>query len=106
MLAKYWRNIPEYYDLKTRTGKVITYTILRNIANDPGKEDVDVLVANAPMIIAIVELDDGKRVTSQIVDCEIDEVMIDSKVEAVFRKVREQGKEGVIEYGYKFRLVK
>lgn len=27
------------------------------------------------------------------------------KVEVVFRKVKEDGKDGIIQYGYKFRLI-
>lgn len=57
-----------------------------------------------PYTVAIIELDEGARVTGQIVDCEQDCVQIGSRVESVFRKLGEEGKSGVIHYGYKFRL--
>ena len=58
-----------------------------------------------PYTIAIIELEEGAKITGQIVDCESDCVGIGSKVESVFRKLGEEGKSGVIHYGYKFRLI-
>ena len=49
-------------------------------------------------------LDEGAKITAQIVDCDLDELNIGDEVEVVFRKIREEGKEGVISYGYKFKL--
>lgn len=57
-----------------------------------------------PYNIAIIEMDEGVRITGQIVDCEECEVEIGSEVEAVFRKLGEEGQCGIIHYGYKFRL--
>jgi len=57
----------------------------------------------SPFIVALIELEDGTRVLSQLTDVEPDEVSTGMAVEAVFRRYKEQGKEGIIEYGIKFR---
>lgn len=59
--------------------------------------------AYAPYIIGLIQLDEGPKVTTQIVDCSLEEVYIDMPVEVCFRKLREQGKEGIICYGFKFK---
>lgn len=56
-----------------------------------------------PYIIGIVELGEGVKILSQIVDVFPEEVRVGMPVEMVFRKIREAGVEGIIEYGYKFR---
>jgi uncharacterized OB-fold protein len=56
-------------------------------------------------IVGLVELDDGLRILSQIVDLSPDEIYKKLKVEAVFRRVTEDGKTGIIQYGYKFRPI-
>ncbi len=52
--------------------------------------------------MAQVELDEGARLTAQIVNCDIDAVHIGMRVRACFRKITEYGHEGIIVYGYKF----
>jgi hypothetical protein len=42
---------------------------------------------------------------SQIVDVDPDDVSSGMKVEACFRRVKEDGKTGILQYGYKFRPV-
>ncbi len=54
--------------------------------------------------MGIIKLDEGPRITSQIVDCDPEEVSIGSRVRAVFRKIDEEGPAGAIHYGYKFVL--
>ncbi len=54
-------------------------------------------------MVALVELDDGVRILSQMVDVEPEEVKVGMRVEATFRRIREDGGSGIIEYGYKFR---
>ncbi|MCD6408836.1 MAG: OB-fold domain-containing protein, partial [Candidatus Verstraetearchaeota archaeon] len=48
---------------------------------------------------------DGSSILSQLTDCSPEEVEIGMPVEAVFRKVREDGETGIIMYGLKFRPV-
>ena len=56
-----------------------------------------------PYCLAIVELEEGPRLTSQLVALEENEVKIGMDVEFSFRKISSEGDEGVITYGFKFR---
>jgi hypothetical protein len=56
----------------------------------------------APYVLAIVRLDEGPMVTAQLTD--LDRAPdIGMRVEMVTRKLRSDGTQGVILYGYKFR---
>ena len=55
-----------------------------------------------PYCIAIIELEEGPRITSQIVDCEPEIVKPGMKVKSVFRKLGEDSESGIIHYGTKF----
>jgi len=79
-------------------GKVFSFTVVRT---PPSGFELYI-----PYIMAIVELDEGARVVSQIVDCSPEEVEIGMPVESCFRKIREENKSGLILYGFKFRPVK
>jgi len=57
----------------------------------------------APYTVALVKLEEGPIVTAQLTDVDNNEVEIGMKVEMVTRKLREEGSEGQIIYGYKFR---
>lgn len=76
-------------------GEIVTYTVIRSAAE--GFE------MQTPYIMGIIKLDEGPMLTAQIVDAEIEEVEIGMRVEAAFRKISENGKEGIINYGCKFR---
>ena len=56
-----------------------------------------------PYTVALVKMDDGPIVTAQLTDVDHDKVYIGMRVEMVTRKIREDGAEGQIIYGYKFR---
>ena len=53
--------------------------------------------------VAVIKLDEGPRITAQIVDCPLDEVKIGMRVESTFRRIQEDGYTGAIYYGYKFK---
>lgn len=55
------------------------------------------------MVIALIRLAEGPRVTAQLTDVTLSEVTIDMPVEMVTRKLRDLGPDGLIVYGYKFR---
>ncbi len=57
----------------------------------------------APYTVALVKLAEGPLITAQLTDVENDEVEIGMPVEMTTRKIRTQGDEGLIIYGYKFR---
>jgi len=54
-------------------------------------------------VVALVELEEGVRVTAQLTDVDADEVEIDMPVEMVTRRLQEKGPHGYLVYGYKFR---
>jgi uncharacterized OB-fold protein len=56
-----------------------------------------------PYTVALVKLEEGPLVTAQLTDVDPKEVSIGQPVEMVTRKIREDGPEGLIMYGYKFR---
>ena len=77
-----------------KTGKILTYTRLHEPL--PGFE------AQVPFLLAIVELTNGARVLSQIVDTPEDALKTGAKVRAVVRRMKVDGESGQIFYGYKF----
>jgi uncharacterized OB-fold protein len=58
---------------------------------------------NLPYTVALVKLEEGPLVTAQLADVEPQEISIGMPVEMVTRKLRQEGEQGVIVYGYKFR---
>ena len=77
-----------------QTGKILTYTQLHEPL--PGFE------AQAPFYLAVITLDNGTRVLSQVVDSPDDTVKTGARVRAITRRVRVDGESGQIAYGYKF----
>jgi len=76
-------------------GCIKTYTIIH--AAPGGFEDI------APYAIVIVELAEGPMVSGILVDRV--GIEIGKKVRTVFRKIFEDGKDGIIHYGFKFELL-
>ncbi len=76
-------------------GTIYTYSIMYNVPHGFDEQK--------PYVIAVVQLDEGPKVTAQLTDVAHDEVAIGMRVEMVTRKLREEGQEGQIIYGYKFR---
>lgn len=56
-----------------------------------------------PYIIALVELEKGVKVLSQICDCDVKDLKVGYPVEAVLRRLILPDEENVIKYGLKFR---
>ncbi len=85
------------YELYTFTGlgEVFSYTTIYDAP--AGFEH------NAPYTLALVKLDEGPVVTAQLTDMDKEDVNIGMRVEMVTRKLRTDGDEGMIVYGYKFR---
>lgn len=79
-------------------GEIVTYTII-HVAPEDFEEQV-------PYAVAIIQLEEGPRVTAQIVDCKLEDVKIGMKVESTFRRIQEDGYTGAIYYGYKFKPAK
>jgi uncharacterized OB-fold protein len=122
--ARYWREIPERYrgeankSAKTGkvffparqvepgngnrkfkpvrleyTGEILTFTVIR--VAPMGFEKI------GPYALAIIELDGGGRITTQVADCPLDQVKIGMRVRVEFRKIMSDGDEGLHLYGYK-----
>ncbi|MFA6570208.1 MAG: Zn-ribbon domain-containing OB-fold protein [Bacteroidota bacterium] len=79
------------------TGTILSYTVVHIASDQFAKE--------TPFAVAIIETDEGARLTAQVVDCKPEDVKIGAKVEMVFRKIMEEGASGIINYGYKAILV-
>lgn len=78
-----------------KRGKIITYTVMYTVP--PNFEIFK------PYIIALVQLEDGTYLTTQLTDCKPEEITLGMDVEAVIRKINEDGRDGIIYYAYKFR---
>ncbi len=76
-------------------GRVLSFTVIRTPPRD--------FLGQEPYVVALIELENGARLLGQVVDVEPEEVEVGMEVESVFRKCREQGEEGIIEYGIKWR---
>ncbi len=61
----------------TGRGKVYSYTIVRRAMNPAFGEDV-------PYVFAIVELEEGPRVTTNVIHCPAEAVRVDMPVRAVY----------------------
>ncbi len=124
-VPRFWREIPRYYRLEAAAcvqcdaihfpprkicpscganafetvrlsgrGALTTFTIIRT----PPSGFTD----QAPYAVGIVELDEGVRLMAQITDCDVDTLKTGDRMIAKFRRIREEGRTGVIMYGYKF----
>lgn len=127
-VPRYWRDIPERTKLQTQkcekcghvdfpprgrcsrcgsdafvqytlpeNGKLMSFTIVRSAPKGFEK--------TTPYVLGVVELNDGTIITVQLTDVDPSNVTIGMSLEAVFRKVCEDGDSGIIEYAIKFRPV-
>jgi uncharacterized OB-fold protein len=123
--SRYWREIPQRYRLEAgkckscgfvvfpprlvcpkcgarefiptklaEAGQLLTYTVIR-VPPGPFEDQ-------APYAVGIAELDDGVRLTAQVVDCDFANLAVGTRVRLEFRRISEDGPAGVIYYGYKF----
>jgi uncharacterized OB-fold protein len=76
-----------------RTGTILTHTVIHT----PPKPFAD----QAPFAVAVVEMDDGPRITTQVVDYQPEQLKVGQKVRLEFRKIFADGEAGPIQYGYK-----
>ena len=128
-VAKYWREVPQRFRYEAKkcskcgsisfpprlvcpecgsrsfkdyvmkdTGKILTFTTIE--VGHPQFAD------QVPYTVGIVELDDGARITAQITDVDPSKLKIGDKVKLEFRKIQDDGKAGIIMYGYKAVLIK
>ncbi len=74
-------------------GKVLTWTTL---TTGPAEYS-----DSAPYVMSIVAMDDGARFTAMLADVEPADVKTGMRVRIEFRKIRSEGHEGLLCYGYK-----
>jgi len=78
-------------------GTVVTYTVVHQPPLGHHGE--------VPYLLAIVALAEGPMITAQLSDCHASEVQIGMPVEMVTRLLGNEGEDGLLLYGYKFRPV-
>jgi uncharacterized OB-fold protein len=122
--ARYWREIPQRYRLEAakcqtcgeiyfpprllcsqcrsrrfemislkEEGRLLAHTVIRV---GPSQ-----FADQTPYAVGIVELDDGGRITTQIVDCDFAKLAEGMRVRIEFRRIQKQGNAGILCYGYK-----
>jgi uncharacterized OB-fold protein len=123
-VARYWREVPQRFRFEAKKcsncghvafpprlicpecsgrefidyilpdeGKILTYTTI-----EVGPSEFSDQV---PYSVAIVELDDGVKLTAQIADATPDKIKSGGRVKLEFRKIQQDGKAGILKYGYK-----
>ncbi len=85
-------SLTESYKFKG-IGEVQTYTIIHNSTKDFAKL--------TPYILAIIKLDEGPLLTSQVI-CSSCDIRIGLRVKPAFRRLGEESEKGMIYYGTKF----
>jgi len=78
-------------------GKVVTFT---TIWIPPAQfED------QKPYVTAIVELENGVRLTCMVAEAPPDKVEIGTEVELIFRRIQKESEWGILQYGYKAMVI-
>ena len=75
------------------TGRVITHTAIHVAPPE--------FASHVPYVVAVLEMDDGARLMAQVADVEPADVTSGMRVRLEFRKIREEGRSGLICYGHK-----
>lgn len=79
-------------------GTILTYTIIHISSNQ--------FKLLTPYAVAIIETDEGSRITAMITDTNFEDLKIGARVKFVIRKIMEEGASGIINYGYKAVVIK
>ena len=118
--ARYWREVPQRFRLEAgrckkcgkvffpprlvcdkcghREGEILSYTVIRTAPSNFTDE--------APYAVGVVRLGGEANILAQIVDCGFEELKVGTKVRVEFRRIQEDGKSGVLQYGYKCVLAR
>lgn len=93
--VKIWRSQKKTQKLLGIAGEIISFT--RVYTPPAGFE------SQAPYIVVVAKLDNGGKLTAQLVDWHEENLKIGQKVETILRRTKNAGNEGVIPYGVKFK---
>ena len=74
-------------------GKILSFTVCHVAA--------DYFATETPFAVAVIETEEGARLTAQVVDCDPATLEIDQPVRLMLRCVQREGHAGVLQYGYK-----
>ena len=122
--ARYHREIPQRYRLEgvectkcgkayvparvvcpSCKGKALRHTTLANKGTLKTFTIIhvgsDTFAQQTPYAVGIVELEKGVKLTMQVDRLPVGELEIGQKVQVVFRRIRTDGRSGIICYGYK-----
>jgi uncharacterized protein len=76
-------------------GEVYSHATVRQAPNG--------FAGRVPYVVALVQLEEGPLIATQLTDVDPEAVELGMAVEMVTRRVHEDGPDGVVVYGYKFR---
>jgi uncharacterized OB-fold protein len=77
----------------------------RLVAFTEVKSTTDIHDETAPYLVGLLEFEDGTRIVAQLTDVDYEELRPGMEMEAVVRKIAQEGESGIIVYGFKFRPV-
>lgn len=95
--VKIWRRQKKIKQLLGKKGKIISWTKIYVTGVD--------FKNYAPYYIALVELENKKKIIAQIAEAEENVDYFNKKVEVVLRRIREISEEDVIPYGIKVKAI-
>ncbi len=90
-----WRKQKDIRSVLGKKGSVVSWTKVVVAGTD--------FKLFAPYFVALVELEDGKKIFGQMVDTSDEKIAMGKKVLVTLRKVRQPSNEGIIAYGIKFK---
>lgn len=93
-----WRRQPNRYEYLNQTGKLISWT---EISAPPVS-----FQWQQTYLVGLIKLDSGETTVHQLVEVSRDQLKMGMKLKGVLRKLYEDGPEGVITYGVKFKPIK
>ena len=95
--VKIWRNQKKVAQLVGKTGTIISWTMIR--VPPAGFSD------QAPYPVAVVKLNEGVRITAQLVDYVQKHITQGQRVVTVIRRIMQPNTEGIIPYGIKVKPI-
>ncbi len=95
--VKIWRNQKNIAALVGKIGTIRSWTVVRVPPGD--------FTDQAPYPVVLLELEDGKHATCQLVDYDTGDLMFGQKVITIIRRVTHPDADGVIPYGIKAKPI-
>ncbi|HCM82469.1 MAG: hypothetical protein UW37_C0007G0022 [Candidatus Gottesmanbacteria bacterium GW2011_GWA2_44_17] len=95
--VKLWRNQKNVQALLGKTGVIVSWTVVRVPPEGFSNQ--------APYPVVVVDLEDKKRMSVQMVDWEPKHCRIGQRVRVILRRISETSSEGIIPYGVKVKPI-